>query len=85
MKPKLPVCTSRKVERILRGLGFVEDRQKGSHRIFIQPATRRRVVLPIHNDDLKPGILHQTIKDMGLTRDEFHSLLLGKARDRRAA
>lgn len=85
MTPRLPSCTSRDVERVLLQLGYIQDRQSGSHRIFIRPKDKRRVNLPIHNQDLRPGLLYQTIKDMGLTRAEFHALLLGKSRARRAA
>jgi len=37
---RLPSLTSRKVIRALKRAGFLEDRQKGSHLILIQPETR---------------------------------------------
>lgn len=46
--PKLPSLTARKVVRALKRAEFVEDRQKGSHLILIQPATRARTVVPMH-------------------------------------
>jgi predicted RNA binding protein YcfA (HicA-like mRNA interferase family) len=85
MTPRLPACTSRDVERVLLALGFVRHRQAGSHRIFYRQTDGRRVNLPMHSRDLKPGMLNQTIQDMGLSRTEFHALLLGKARGRRVA
>ncbi len=85
MTSRLPTCTSKDVERIARMLGFIENRQTGSHRVFHNPINQRRVVIPMHNYDLKPGMLREIIKELGITRIEFHTLLLGKARSRRAA
>ncbi len=85
MTSKLPMCTAKDAERIARTLGFLEDRQTGSHRIFHNPMNRRRVVIPIHNCDLKPGMLREIIKELGITRLEFHSLIFGKSKSHRAA
>jgi predicted RNA binding protein YcfA (HicA-like mRNA interferase family) len=53
-------------------IGFVFDRQRGSHAVYFRPADGRRVVIPMHGSkDLKPGTLHSIIADMGLTIDEF--------------
>lgn len=46
--PRLPSLTARKVVRALKRAGFVEDRHKGSHLILIQPETRARTVVPVH-------------------------------------
>jgi len=78
MTPKLPVCTARELERVLRRLGFLADRQTGSHRIFIRSSDRRRVIVPIHAGDLKPGLIRQILHDLHLSKEEFHDLLRGK-------
>jgi len=78
MTRKLPACTARDVERALRQLGFLLDRQAGSHRVFIHPTSRARVVMPVHSGDLKPGMLSQLIKDMAVSRQKFHGLLRGR-------
>ena len=85
MSPRLPACTPRDLERVLLAIGFVATRQSGSHRIYLRLSDQRRVVLPIHARDLKPGLLHQLIKDAGLTPDEFHGLLITKRKRRRSA
>lgn len=85
MTSKLPSCRPKDLEQILYKIGFTEDRQRGSHRIFIRKKDKRRVVLPMHNKDLKPGMLHQTMKDMGLTRDEFQNFLLDRRNARLVA
>ena len=36
---------------------------------------RRRIVIPMHNKDLKPGTLLGIIADLGLTKEEFTDLL----------
>ena len=61
--------------RIAQRLGFLFDRQRGSHAVFLRAADRKRVVIPMHNRDLKPGTLHGLLEDMGLTRDELIKLL----------
>ncbi len=78
MTPKLPVCTARDAERVILQLGFLVRRQAGSHKIFVHPSDQRRVVVPVHGGDLKPGMLYQIIKDLGLNPAEFHNLLLGR-------
>jgi predicted RNA binding protein YcfA (HicA-like mRNA interferase family) len=56
-------------------LGFVLDRQKGSHAVYLRSSDRRRLTIPMHNRDLKSGTLHGLIRDMGISREEFISLL----------
>ncbi len=72
---KLPAVRSGDVARVARKLGFVLDRQKRSHAIYYRESDHGRVVIPIHNRDLKPGTLHGLIEDLGLSRDEFVALL----------
>jgi len=75
MSPRLPSCTPVDIERALRKLGFVEDRQRGSHKVFIRASDNRTVVLPWHNRDLKRGTLHAIVKGTGLTDDDFLKML----------
>jgi predicted RNA binding protein YcfA (HicA-like mRNA interferase family) len=70
--PKLPSIRAREVARVAQSIGFVLDRQKGSHAIYYRAADKRRVVIPMHGTkDLKPGTLRGIINDMGLTVEEF--------------
>ncbi len=58
--------------RLLERHGYVEVRQKGSHRIMqlrIDEATRT-VPVPMHKD-LKPGTLASIIRQSGLDRSLF--------------
>ena len=75
MSPRLPSCTPVDIERALRKLDFSEDRQRGSHKVFVRASDNRTVVVPWHNRDLKRGTLHAIVKGTGLTIDEFLKLL----------
>lgn len=70
---KLPSLSAKQVIRILKKLGFQEDRQKGSHLILINPITKRRVVVPIHPGKIiKKPLLKSIIEnDVGISIEEF--------------
>lgn len=85
MAPRLPTCKPRDVEKILLRLGFFIDRQAGSHRIFLHAATGRRVTVPMHNRDLTTPTRNSIVDQIGVTREQFHALLLGGRRARRVA
>jgi predicted RNA binding protein YcfA (HicA-like mRNA interferase family) len=72
---KLPALRPKDLARVVRKLGFVLDRQKGSHAVYFRAADRRRVVIPMHNRDLKPGTLHGLLRDIGLSAEELANLL----------
>jgi predicted RNA binding protein YcfA (HicA-like mRNA interferase family) len=68
---KPPVLKPREVAAILQQLGFVEIRQRGSHKQY-RHADGRCTTLPFHSGrDLSPILLKQIAKDIGLTVDEF--------------
>ena len=48
--------TAREVIALLRRHGFIEDHQVESHRTFLH-ADGRRVTIPIHPGDIRPGTL----------------------------
>jgi predicted RNA binding protein YcfA (HicA-like mRNA interferase family) len=72
---KLPQVTPREVVAVLHRIGFVDDRQTGSHLILRHPITRRRAVVSIHRGTLKPKTLRSILTDAGLTPEQFHELL----------
>jgi len=73
---KTPVVTARQLMRVLRGLGFVQTRSRGSHRRFEHPDGRKTTV-PVHRGrDIPRGLLRQiVIIDIGITEDDFVALL----------
>jgi predicted RNA binding protein YcfA (HicA-like mRNA interferase family) len=70
---KLPALKSRDVIRALQKAGFLEHRQRGSHKIFKKD--NLRVVVPVHPRDLKKGTIHSIIEQAGLTIEEFIEFL----------
>ena len=71
-----PVVTARELIRVLRRLGFVQTRSRGSHRRFEHPDGRKTTV-PVHRGrDIPRGLLRQIIViDVGITMGEFVDLL----------
>jgi predicted RNA binding protein YcfA (HicA-like mRNA interferase family) len=68
---KLPALKPREVVTILQKLGFVEARQRGSHKQF-RHADGRSTTVPFHHGrDVSPLLLRQIARDIGLTLDEM--------------
>jgi predicted RNA binding protein YcfA (HicA-like mRNA interferase family) len=67
----LPALTSKDVIRLLYQHGFILDRTRGSHQIFLNPASRKRVVVPMHNKSLPIGTLLAILKQAGIKREEI--------------
>lgn len=69
--PGIPVLKPREVVTILNALGFVEVRQRGSHKQF-RHADGRSTTVPFHaGRDISPILLRQIAKDIGLTIDQL--------------
>lgn len=67
----LPVLKPREVVLLLEALGFVEVRQRGSHKQF-RHSDGRCTTVPFHaGRDISPILLRQIAKDIGLSIDEF--------------
>lgn len=65
----LPAITPKTV---IKDKGFILDRIKGSHHIFYNPDTKRRVVVPLHKSDLPIGTLLEIFKQAGISREELN-------------
>jgi len=67
----IPILKPQEVVRILAKLGFVEVRQKGSHKQF-RHHDGRGTTVPFHKGrDISPRLLRQIASDIGLTIEEF--------------
>jgi predicted RNA binding protein YcfA (HicA-like mRNA interferase family) len=76
VSPKLPAVRAADVVRAAERLGFVFDRQKGSHAVYRRPSDGARAVIPMHaGKDLKPKTLVGILADLGITPDEFRKLI----------
>ncbi len=67
----LPVLKPREVVARLERLGFVEVRQRGSHKQF-RHADGRQTTVPFHGGrDLAPPLLRQICRDIGVEPEAF--------------
>lgn len=71
-----PTLSARTLMKVLRRLGFVQTRSRGSHRRFEHPDGRKTTV-PVHKGRTIPrGLLRQIVTiDIGMEMDEFIRLL----------
>lgn len=67
----IPVLKPREIIARLEHLGFVEIRQRGSHKQFRHPDGRGTTV-PVHSGrDISPILLRQICRDIRLSVEEF--------------
>lgn len=74
MSTRLPASNAREVARALEKLGFRFRRQNGSHATY-KHADGRRTTIPMHRGDIARPILHEIIKQSGVTEDDFRRAL----------
>jgi len=74
--PKLPRLSGKEVIKALSKAGFQPARQRGSHIILVKltEAGKKAVVVPNHKE-IDVGTLIEIIRQAGLKREEFLSLL----------
>ncbi|HEY2582061.1 MAG TPA: type II toxin-antitoxin system HicA family toxin [Mucilaginibacter sp.] len=58
--------SSQEIINILKEAGFVLDRIKGSHHIFIHPPNNKRAVVPHPKKDLPVGTARTILKQAGI-------------------
>jgi len=64
--------TPKKLLKFLKAKGFYVSRQSGSHMILHHDRdTTKRITLPIHNKDLKPGTFSSILKQAGIDKKEL--------------
>ncbi|MCF7833879.1 MAG: type II toxin-antitoxin system HicA family toxin [Candidatus Pacebacteria bacterium] len=73
--PKLVPISPHKLIKILKKLGFREERIRGSHHFFVNPISKKTTTIPIHNNEsLGIGILKLILKDINLSTEEYEKL-----------
>jgi predicted RNA binding protein YcfA (HicA-like mRNA interferase family) len=72
---KLPSVRPQQVVRALERAGWQRRRTRGSHQYFVHPDKRDAIAVPVHNRDIKPGLLRSILKTADLSREEFRKLL----------
>jgi predicted RNA binding protein YcfA (HicA-like mRNA interferase family) len=69
--PDVPVLRPREVAALLERLGFIEVRQRGSHKQY-RHSDGRGTTVPFHGSrDISPTLLRKIARDVGLTVDEL--------------
>lgn len=72
---KLPTDLSgQELRRALERIGFIFQRQKGSHMILRRDVPYSRVVIPDHNR-LRAGTLRQILHEAGITAEQLKEIL----------
>ncbi|MFZ5923026.1 MAG: type II toxin-antitoxin system HicA family toxin [Chloroflexota bacterium] len=72
---KLPMVNFKVMDRLLRHLGFIAVRQKGSH-VFYRHADGRTTTLPNHGSrDLARPLMREILREISISPDEFVELL----------
>lgn len=71
----LPPINAKKLEKILKKLGFRFIRQKGSHAFYEHP-DGRTTIIPVHfREEIGRGLLHKIImEDIGISIEDFNRL-----------
>jgi len=69
-----PILTPKALIKILIKSDFELDRSKGSHQVFYNYKTKKRVVIPNHVKDLPKGTMLAIIKEAGLTKNDLKNL-----------
>jgi predicted RNA binding protein YcfA (HicA-like mRNA interferase family) len=72
---KLPRLTAKEFIRVLERKGWEHDRSRGSHHIYVHPATRRTLSVPVARRAMSIGTLARLLKDAEISRDELRRLL----------
>ncbi|RKL63081.1 type II toxin-antitoxin system HicA family toxin [Thermoanaerobacteraceae bacterium SP2] len=70
---KLTVVSSKDMVKILERLGFIEIRQKGSHKYF-KHEDGRSTVIPFHGEDLGRGLIRKILKDIEISIEEYEKI-----------
>ncbi len=72
---KLPVLKPREAIKVLSKLGFLEKRQKGSHKLFENDRGTIFLLAVHQGKELKRGVVHDLMNISGLELKDFLKLL----------
>lgn len=68
----MPAINSKKLLKFLKKRGFYKHHQVGSHIVLKHKIDdTKRVTLPMHNADIKPGTLSSILKQAGIAKEEL--------------
>jgi predicted RNA binding protein YcfA (HicA-like mRNA interferase family) len=58
--------TAKQMIKLVKQNGFKEVKQEGAHVKLYNPETRKTIIVPVHNGDLKKGTDQGILKDAGI-------------------
>jgi predicted RNA binding protein YcfA (HicA-like mRNA interferase family) len=73
MPPLRPV-DYRTLAKVFERDGFIFDRQRGDHLIYIKPGVKRPLVIPMYKE-LPVFIIKNLLRTAGMSRDQYFELL----------
>jgi len=73
--PDIPSLKPQQIIRALEKGGLVFVRQKGSHRLYRHPDTKRRTTVTMHTHEVTSSWVKEIIKQAGISVHEFLDLL----------
>ena len=66
-----PALVERNIASVLKNIGFIAERQRGSH-LFLKHPDGRATVIPIHSGEtIGPGLFTKILREVHLSKDEF--------------
>ena len=72
---KLPSLTGKEVVSLLKKVGFIAERQRGSH-VFLKHDDGRATVVPTHSGEtIGSGLLSKILRDVEMAKDELLKIL----------
>jgi len=72
---KLPSLTGKEIVSLLKKVGFIVERQRGSH-VFLKHEDGRATVVPVHSGEtIGPGLLSKILRDVEMTKEELLEVL----------
>jgi len=72
--PRLSPISSRNLIKIVENMGFIKDRQIGSHARY-EHSDGRKITISIHSgENIHRGLLRKIIRDLNLSPREFEKL-----------
>ena len=67
----IPSITPKDIVRILKQKGFVLDRSRGSHQVWLHPGSRKRAIVPMHKKDIPIGTLYSNLNQPGIEKEDL--------------
>ena len=72
---KFPALTGKELISLLKRIGFVVERIRGSHS-FLKHADGRATVVPTHaGESIGPGLLSKILRDVEISKEDLQKLL----------